>query len=133
MHLNLFERFLTLVTPIRVILTIFALFAWTRVVMRFRDKVVNSKELAFWTLVWFGIIVVIFLPYKTTIVAKLLGMERGIDAMFLIAIVTLFYALYRLYMKSNENEQEMTRLVRQIALKLDVTEGKPLVDDKTKN
>lgn len=118
--MDLFDRFLTLVTPIRIILTIFAIFAWTRVVMRFRDRVVNSKELAFWTLVWFGTIIVVFLPYKTTAIAKLLGMERGFDAMALIAIVALFYAVYRLYIKLNETEREITKLVRQIALRLDV-------------
>ena len=126
--MNLFERILTLITPIRVILTIFALFAWTRVVLRFRDKVVNAKELAFWTLVWFGTIIVIFLPYKTTLLAKLLGMDRGFDAMVLIAIVALFYAVYRLYIKMNESEQEITRLVRQISLKLGVEK-----EDKDQN
>jgi hypothetical protein len=117
--MNLFERFLTLITPIRIILTIFALFAWTRVVLRFRDRAVNFKELAFWTLVWLGAIIIIFVPYKTTILAHLLGMERGFDAMALIAIMILFYAVYRLYIKTNETEQEITRLIRQIALKLD--------------
>ncbi len=116
--MSLFDRILTLITPIRIILLLFAIFAWTRVVLRFRDKVVNFKELAFWTLVWFGMVIVIFLPYKTTYLAKALGMERGIDAMFLLGIVALFYAVYRLYIKLNETEREMTKLVRQIALKL---------------
>ena len=118
--MSLFDRFLTLVNPIRIILTLFALFAWTRVILRFRDKAANAKELAFWTLVWFGVIFIIFVPYKTTALAHLLGLGRGVDAMFLISIIALFYAVYRLYIKMNEAEQEITRLVRQIALKLDV-------------
>ncbi|MEI6040036.1 MAG: DUF2304 family protein [Candidatus Berkelbacteria bacterium] len=126
--MDLFDRFLTLVTPIRVILSLFAVFAWTRVVLRFKDKVANAKELGFWSLVWLGFIIIIFIPYKTTFVAHLLGMERGFDAMALIAIVALFYAVYRLYIKMNEAEREITKLVRQVALKLDVINGEK---DKT--
>jgi hypothetical protein len=47
-------------------------------------------------------------------------MERGFDAMIFIAIIALFYAVYRLYIKANETEQEITEIVRQIALRLDV-------------
>jgi len=114
----------TTFSPIKIILTIFAIFAWTRVILRFRDKVVNFKELAFWTIVWIGAIVIVFIPGKTTALAKLLGMGRGFDAMVFIAIVALFYAVYRLYIRSNEAEQEITRLTRQIALRMAALEEK---------
>lgn len=116
----------TTFSPIKILLTIFAIFAWTRVILRFRDKLVNAKELAFWTVVWIGAIVVVFIPGKTTALANLLGMGRGFDAMMFIAVVALFYAVYRLYIKTNETEQEITKLVRQIALRLNAME-----EDKT--
>jgi len=116
-------------SPINVIFTLFALFAWSRAIMRFRDKVINFKELAFWSFVWVAAIVIVYIPGKATALAKLLGMGRGFDAMVFIAVVALFYAVYRLYMRANEAEQEMTRLVRQIALKIDIKEkGKTTVE-----
>lgn len=111
-------------SPIKIILTLFAIFAWSRAFLRFKEKTINFKELAFWTLVWVATIAIVYLPGKATVLAKLLGVGRGFDAMVFIAIISLFYAVYRLYVRSNEQEQELTRLIREIALKIGVEEKK---------
>lgn len=102
---------------IKIIFTLFALFAWSRAIIRFYSKDLNLKELIFWSLLWIGMIILVFIPGKTNFLAKLLGMERGNDAMFFLGIVALFYASYRLYVKGNEQEKEITRLIRSLALK----------------
>jgi hypothetical protein len=112
LHLGQFD-----IAPIKVIFTIFVIFAWSRAFLKFRNKSMNAKEIVFWTILWVSITVAIFIPGKTTVLAHLLGMDRGFDAMILIAVIALFYAVYRLYTKANENEQVITELVRQIALK----------------
>jgi len=105
------------VALIKILFSIFALFAWSRAVIRFYSKDLNFKELIFWSLLWLLMIILVFIPGKTNFLAKILGMERGNDAMFFLAIVALFYISYRLYVKSNEQEKEITRLVRALALK----------------
>lgn len=102
---------------IKIIFTIFALFAWSRAILRFYKKDLNLKELIFWSLLWLTMIILVFIPGKTDFLAKMIGMERGKDAMFFLGIVALFYATYRLYVKSNEHEKEITKLVRALALK----------------
>lgn len=102
---------------IKIIFTVFAIFAWSRAVIRFYTKDLNLKELIFWSLIWLAMIILVFIPGKTNFLAKILGMERGNDAMFFLGIVALFYAIYRLYVKSNEQEKEITKLVRALALK----------------
>lgn len=102
---------------IKILFTLFAIFAWSRAVVRFNNNDLNLKELIFWSFLWLAMIVLVFIPGKTDFLAKILGMERGKDAMFFIGIVALFYASYRLYVKSNEQEKEITRLVRALALK----------------
>lgn len=102
---------------IKILFTLFALFAWSRAIIRFYSKDLNLKELVFWSFLWLGLTFLVFVPGKTNFVAKMLGMERGNDAMFFLGIVALFYASYRLYVKSNEQEKEITRLVRALALK----------------
>jgi len=111
LHLGQFD-----IAPIKVIFTIFVLFAWSRAFIKFRYKSMNAKEITFWTILWTSITLAIYIPGKTTLLANLLGMDRGFDAMVLIGMITLFYAVYRLYTKANENEQVITELVRQIAL-----------------
>ncbi len=102
---------------IKILFTLFAVFAWSRAVIRFYSKDLNLKELIFWSFLWLAMIILVFIPGKTNFLAKILGMERGNDAMFFLGIVALFYATYRLYVKSNEQEKEITRLVRALALK----------------
>lgn len=111
-----FVTFLDHLTPIKIIVTLFALFAWSRVLLNFRAKHMNIKELGFWTIVWVLAIVVVFIPKKSDALARLLGIGRGFDAMVFIAITTLFYIVYRLYVKANENEEIITELVRRLAL-----------------
>lgn len=109
------------IIPIQIIFTIFVLFAWSRAFLRFRERQMNAKEIVFWTILWVSITTAVYIPGKTTLLARLLGMDRGFDAMILIGMITLFYAVYRLYAKANENEQVITELVRQIALKNGIT------------
>lgn len=111
-------------SPIQILFTVFALFAWSRAILRFRAKQMNQKELAFWSLLWLAMIIVVLIPGKTTYLANILGMGRGFDAMIFIGIIALFYAVYRLYIKSNETEQEITQIIRQMALRLDVKKGR---------
>lgn len=103
--------------PIKILFSLFAVFAWSRVFIRFRSKDLNVKELIFWSFVWGSMIILVFIPGKTNFLAKMIGMERGNDAMFFLGIVALFYATYRLYVKINEQEKEITKLVRALALK----------------
>ncbi len=102
---------------IKIIFTLFALFALSRAVIRFYTKDLNLKELFFWSVLWIGATFLVFIPGKTNFLAKVLGMERGNDAMFFLGITALFYTSYRLYVKTNEQEKEITRLVRALALK----------------
>lgn len=122
--MNTIYEFVASVSLIKILLTLFVIFAWSRALLRFRDKAINFKELGFWSLVWIAIIIMVYLPGKATLLANLLGVGRGFDAMVFIAIIALLYAVYRLYVKSNELEQEMTRLIREISLKLNVSEPK---------
>lgn len=112
------------IAPIKVIFTIFVIFAWSRAFLKFRAKSMNTKEIVFWTILWISITIAIYIPGKTTVLAHLLGMDRGFDAMILIGMITLFYIVYRLYTKANEAEQVITELVRQIALKDGTTRKK---------
>jgi len=120
--MNTIYEFIASVSLIKIFLAIFVLFAWSRALLRFRDKAINFKELLFWTFVWLFTALAVFTPGKATVLAKLLGVGRGFDAMVFIAIIALFYAVYRLYVKSNEQEQAMTKLIREISLKINVSE-----------
>ncbi len=121
----MFQNIFDGIALIKILFTAFALFAWSRAIVRFYSRDLNIKELIFWSFVWIVMIVLVYIPGKTNFFARVLGMERGNDAMFFLAIAGLFYATYRLYVKANEQEKEITKLVRALALK-NVGRGKIL-------
>ncbi len=47
-----------------VLVTLFVLFAWSRAMLRFRDRVITLKEFIFWSVIWGGAIV---LAVKSTL------------------------------------------------------------------
>jgi small membrane protein len=105
-----------MITPVQIIAFIFVTFAASRAILRAKDKKITLIELLFWLGIWGGLIVVVFFPGLTSYVADLVGIGRGIDVIIYTSIGLLFYMIFRLYVKFEESEREITRLVREIAL-----------------
>ncbi len=105
-----------IVTGLQILLTLFALFAVSRVILAFRSGTLSFRELIVWISIWSSIIVVAYYPQLTDILVKFTGLKRGIDSLVYISIVVLFYSTYRIYMKIEKIEQEITGIVRESAL-----------------
>ena len=103
--------------PIHIILSIFILFAFSRVLLRFNDKTISYKEAVFWSLLWIGAAIVIFMPGFTGTLATILGIGRGADLIIYIAIILNFYIVFRLYVKLDKLDNNITTIVEKIAHK----------------
>lgn len=99
------------------IIIVFVLFAWSRAVLRFKDKKISGRELVFWTAVWGGVAVLVLLPGTATIVSQFFGIRRPIDLAVYASILALFYLVFKLYVSLKMQNQELTKLSREIALK----------------
>ncbi len=102
-------------TIIQIFALIFGLFALSRATLRIRDKKLSIGEFLFWNVIWLGLLVVVFFPDLTTQVAQHIGIGRGIDVIVYSSIGLLFYLIFRIYVKMEEIEQEITKIVREIA------------------
>jgi len=105
-----------MISLLQIIGFVFVLFTASRVILRARDKKLKFRETIFWLSVWFVLIFVIFFPELTSNLAKILGIGRGIDVIIYSSIGLLFYLIFRLYVKLEEAEQEITKVVREVAL-----------------
>ena len=105
-----------MVTIAQIVIIAFALFAWSRAVLRFRDRAISVRELVLWSVLWAAAIFVMLLPGTTDLVASLLGATRGADVVVYVSIALLFYLAFRLYVKLEQMEREITALVRELAL-----------------
>lgn len=102
---------------LKFIVTLFVLFAVSRVILRYRDGSMGIGGAVLWTLVWLGVEVLIWIPKTTDVFAQKIGIGRGADALLFFSIVALFYGLFRVYVKMENIEHEITSLVRAIALR----------------
>ena len=104
-----------MLTIIQILAFIFFTFVASRAILRFKDKKIRLGELVFWLGIWGGMIFVVFFPDVISMFARLIGIGRGIDVIVYASIAILFYLIFRLYVKQDESEKEITRLVREIS------------------
>ena len=105
-----------MVSVIQIMASIFSLFALSRVILRAKDKKITNNELIFWLGIWISFIVIVLFPDIMSYIAIKLGISRGTDVILYGSVGVLFYLIFRLYVKIEETEREITTLVREKAL-----------------
>jgi small membrane protein len=101
---------------IRILVSLFVAFAISRAILRYRDKSFGVFALIFWSIIWGVVLFFVWLPRSSDALAKILGVGRGVEALLSIAVVGLFYAVFRLYVKLEWVEHEITVLTRKLAI-----------------
>jgi hypothetical protein len=104
-------------TAIQIVLVGFAVFALSRVVLRFRKGGLPVVHLVTWFLFWAAVIVAVIRPATTSAIANRVRVGRGADLVMYLSVVVLFYSLFRMFGKIEELERQITRVVRAAALK----------------
>ena len=103
-------------TLIQILIILFALFAITRTFSQFRKGKMTLAFLFLWMLFWIAVGIVVVLPQTTETFARFIGVGRGVDAIIYLSIITLFYLVFRIYVKIEEGQRELTKLVRKLAV-----------------
>lgn len=103
-------------TPIQLLLILFILFAISRVLLRLKEKVISNQVALFWTLVWIAALIGITLPNTTSKLASYFGVGRGVDIIVYISLALLFYLVFRIFVMIQDIRQEITHLVRIVAI-----------------
>ncbi|HLD18140.1 MAG TPA: DUF2304 domain-containing protein [Patescibacteria group bacterium] len=98
------------------LLIAFALFAFWRAWTQFHLHQTARGWFILWTAVWAGVIAAAAFPSWTDAVAAASGVERGADLAAYASIVILFYAVFRLFVRVEQADRNLTRLVRSLAL-----------------
>jgi small membrane protein len=101
---------------IQIVIVLFALFALSRAFLRFKDNALSIRDFLFWLVLWMGVITVAFMPQAVIRVSEFLGIGRGVDMVLYLGMVTLFYLIFRLYVRIENQEKEITGVVRKIAI-----------------
>ena len=102
---------------IEIFVVIFAIFALSRIILRMREKAISYKMATFWLILWTIIIIFAFFPQISDKFAEYIGIGRGTDTAFFISILLLFYLMFRLYVKINMIDKDITELTIEISKK----------------
>jgi small membrane protein len=100
----------------QILLVAFAVFAIAKTWKQYRARRVSKYWFFVFTLFWGVVAGVAITPQTTDVVAEVVGVGRGADLLVYVGVVALFYLAHRLMLKQEQLSDEMTELVRKIAV-----------------
>lgn len=101
---------------IQFIIFAFIAFVIYKVFSRFKEKNLTLKELVGWIFFWLAVAAIIALPQSTGFFAKILGVGRGTDVVIYLSIVVIFYIIFKIQVRFEKIEREITKIVRDNAI-----------------
>ena len=110
-------QFLANITLIQVLIIIFALFAWSRAMLRLKSNNISIGEFSFWSMLWIIVILVSLFPVLIGRLSEIAGVGRAVDMVVYVSIIILFYLIFRLYVFIDSRNTEVTTLVRELAIR----------------
>lgn len=100
----------------QILFSVFAVGALVATFFQFKNKDLSGRAVFFWVLVWVGAWAVVMWPESTQRVAQALGIGRGTDVVVYAAIATIFFLLFRLHIKIETINRQVTQVVRREAV-----------------
>ena len=107
----------------RIFAVVLAGIAISKSYVDFRSRKESAQMFLLWTLIWLGIVVVALYP---TIIDRMLaagGGRAGVGTFLGMALVFLFFLVYRMYVRLEGLEQKLTLAIQELALRGDWRSG----------
>lgn len=87
---------------------------------KYGRKEFDWREFISWEALLLIMLVITLKPVELSLTIKnLLGLGRGLDALFVVSIGFAYLLLFRMYMGIDRTEREITELTRKIAIELE--------------
>lgn len=101
---------------IQLIIILFILFVFSRLVKKIKTGEITRKEFIGWVIFWLIVMAATISPPTTDIVANFFGVERGSNLAVYISIIVIFYLIFRIMVKLAEIDKNITKIVREDAV-----------------
>jgi hypothetical protein len=99
---------------------ILAAIAITKSYLGFRAKIESLQIFLFWVAAWLAIVIVAIYPKIVDAAISTFGSGHvGLGTFFGMGLVFLFFVVYRIYLKLERIEQNLTKTIQEIALRDD--------------
>jgi hypothetical protein len=104
---------------IQIILLVLIMLAILYFYLRYKTHGIGLRPFLMMLVFWLVAGVLVVLPESTSRLADIFGVGRGVDLVFYFALVLIFYLLFRIIVRLEKIEQNITKIVSKIALKKD--------------
>ena len=95
-----------------------AIIVVSRSYIDFRSRVESLKLFLFWAVTWCAIVIVALFPSLVDVLTASFGRgQTGVGTFLGMAMVFLFFLVYRIYAKLERMEQMLTKTIREMALR----------------
>jgi len=102
---------------IQIILIFIIAFIVIRLVAKFRTGEMTMVGFCGWLAIWLAACGIIIWPDATVYVANVVGIGRGSDLVIYLSIIFLFYTIFRLTLRIEKMEKNLTKVVSEQAIK----------------
>ncbi len=101
---------------IQLIILLFIAFVLSRMFKKLKKKELTKREFIWWFIFWIIVGIVTISPKLADLVAKYLGVESGSNLAVYISILVLFYLIFRMMVKIDKLDRDITKIVRNVAI-----------------
>ena len=102
---------------IQILIVLFVVFAISRIFINIKNRNISILESLFWTILWLFVAIFTIFSEYLSIISSLFGIDRGVDIVVYIGLIILAYLIFRLYMKLENTNKKVTKVIRTIAIK----------------
>ncbi|MFH1575336.1 MAG: DUF2304 family protein [Candidatus Nealsonbacteria bacterium] len=102
---------------IQILIVALAVLVIGRIILSFKNKKLSLMGMLLWLGLWTALLVAVLSPQITTVLGNALGVWRGTDAVVYLSIVLIFYLIFRIFVKLEKIESDITIISRKIALR----------------
>lgn len=112
----------------QILVVFIAILAVLLVFDRYHKRKTSLQTFILWLILWILLAIFAISPDSSTFLAKLLGIGRGLDLILIFGIILAYYLLFRLYLKIEKIDQNITELVRKLAIEKEMEFEEDLKD-----
>lgn len=101
---------------IQILISLFALLALINLISKKKKALLKNSEFVIWLIFWLAVGIIVWIPNLTNIIATHLGIGRGADLVLYASVIILFYLIFKIYVKLEKMERNITKVVRRESL-----------------
>lgn len=109
---------------VKILIILFLILSFIRLLRFEKRKTINLSAFIFWSAVLFGSITLFVQPNISENIAHILGIGRGVDSIFFLAILLNFYLNFQLYLRIQKLDRNITNITINTSKRLHILEQK---------